>query len=323
MVLVAAVVAVPATINATRWIGRPFAGFLFLENGIVISMGRASWDSPQSQRMQWARLLAVDGAPTPGARAAQLLIAAAEPGRPVTYTLRRGSEVFRMALPVRTFTWSDFLELLAPMLVVGAAFIVIVAAVVWYRPDVPEAWAFCPSCFAFGLTLLTSPDQYGPFWFSPVYALATCAVPPGILQLALSFPHRRLGGKRRPLLLAALYAPFAALGLALVAFRSEPTVFLPLLYTVYFFLANALLLYVGGIVYGLIERTREREPLWLALAGLLSSSAVWVAIMVTYPLLRRPISPAWMISPLVLMPALTGVAFLRLPRKPGSVGEHA
>lgn len=313
MLTAAVLVALPATINALGWIGRPFAGFLFLENGIVISMGRASWDSAQSQRMQWARLRAVDGTHVSGAREAQKRIVEAGPGRTVKYALQRGTEDFGIALPVRTFTSDDFAELFAPMLVVGALFVVVAVTVVWRRPDLPQSWAFFPSCFAFGLTLLTSPDQYGPFWFSPVYALATCAVPPGMIHLALTFPHTRLRGKRWPWLLLALYLPFVALAWALVAFRGEPALFLPVLYTVYFFLANALLLYVGGIVYALIERTRERRPLWLALAGLLSSSGVWVAILVAYPLLRRPISPAWMLSPLVLMPVLTAAAFLGLP----------
>jgi len=33
--------------NALTWINRPFPGFLVLENGIVVSIGRSDWIPPE------------------------------------------------------------------------------------------------------------------------------------------------------------------------------------------------------------------------------------------------------------------------------------
>ena len=93
----------------------------------------------------------------------------------------------------------------------------------------------------------------------------------------------------------------------------EPSLFLPLLYLLYFLVANSALMYVGRLVLALIEGVRPTRPIVLALTAVVGSSLIAAAILVTYPLLKRPISPAWMLGPLLLFPALTGVAFLRFP----------
>ena len=64
---------------------------------------------------------------------------------------------------------------------------------------------------------------------------------------------------------------------------------------------------------GLIGGVRPRQPVVLALAGVIGASTITIAISVTYPLLQRPISPALFLAPWLLLPALTGIAFLRYP----------
>jgi hypothetical protein len=45
----------------------------------------------------------------------------------------------------------------------------------------------------------------------------------------------------------------------------------------------------------------------------LGSSLIAAAIVATYPLLQQPISPAWVFGPLLLLPLLEGLAFVRFP----------
>jgi hypothetical protein len=93
----------------------------------------------------------------------------------------------------------------------------------------------------------------------------------------------------------------------------EPSLFLPLLYCVYFFMANGVLMCVGSLVFGLIDGVRPREPVLIALAAVLGSSLIAAAVVATYPLLQEPISPAFAFGPLLLLPVLLGLAFLRFP----------
>src|SRR6185295_9525648 len=54
---------VPCLVNALAWVDRPFSGFLFLENGIVVSIGRMEWAQSQRRRTGWTRVLAIDDQP--------------------------------------------------------------------------------------------------------------------------------------------------------------------------------------------------------------------------------------------------------------------
>jgi hypothetical protein len=304
---------VPCLLNALAWINRPFSGLLFLENGVVVSIGRTDWMAPQSRRAQWTRLLAVDGQPVAGGRDVHAYVSAAGLGQRLTYTFRQGTDMFRLALDVRAFRLRDFLELFAPLLAVGMLMVLSGALVAARRPDAPAARALFVLCLGLGLLLITGPDQYFPYWFSTIYWLSFCSIPPAIGQLALTYPQPSALLRRGPLVYVALYAPFLGLGAALLAARFDPAFFLPLLYALYFLVANGVLLYAGSLTVALIGGVRPRRPLLLALAGMVTSSLTTVAVSVTYPLLQRPISPLWIVGPWLLFPALTGVALLRFP----------
>jgi hypothetical protein len=185
-------------------------------------------------------------------------------------------------------------------------------SVVALRPA-PETRALFVVSVAIGLDPHHGARRYSPYWFATVAFLAMCVLPPAALQLALAFRSRAGSRDGTPLLHLALYLPFVALAAALLASMPEPAFFLPLLYTVYFFMANAVLVNVGALVFGLIDGVEPRRPIVLALAAVLGSSLIAAAIVATYPLLQQPISPAWVFGPLLLLPLLEGLAFVRFP----------
>jgi hypothetical protein len=300
-------------INALAWIDRPFPGFFVLENGIVVSIGRDEWAHARYRRLPFARVIAVDGRPMSDGRDIHAYVSAAGVGKPITYSFRQGPEVFRLALRVRPFGTDDFLEIFAPFLGVGFLMVVVSAAVAALRPEAPQARALFALCLAIGLVLITGPDTYSPYWFTSLAFLALCALPPASFQLALTFPQRRAVLDRRPVLLALLYLPFVGLAAALLSAMPDPRLFLPLLYTVYFFMANGVLLNVGALLSGLIDGVQPREPVVLALVAVLGSSLIAASVVATYPLLKQPISPGWAFGPLLLLPVLEGLAFVRYP----------
>jgi hypothetical protein len=266
-------------------------------------------------------VLAIGDRPVSGGREIHEQVQAAGNGRQVIYTFRGGTEMFRQAVEVRRFGWLDFLELFAPLLAIGLLMALLGAVVVLRRPDAPEARALFVLCVTLALLITTGPDQYSPYWFSWLYFLSFCCVPPAVAQLALTYPQRSQLLRHWGRLAVALYAPFVLLGTALFIYRFESTVFLPLLYALYFLEANALLLYIGGLVLGLIGGIEPRQPLLLALAGVVGASAITIAVSVTYPLLQRPISPIMLVGPWLLLPVLTGIAFLRFPVLTRPAGE--
>jgi hypothetical protein len=304
---------VVCTVNAVGWIGRPFSGFLFLENGIAVSIGRAEWSETRYRNVPFARVLAVDGHPVSGGRDVHAYVAAAEVGKPITYTFRKGADIFRLAIPVRPFDVDDFVALFVPLLGVGLLMVLVSATVVALRPEAPEARALFLVSLGMGLTMITSPDEWAHYWFTSVYFLAECAVPPAFVHLALTYPQPSNLLRRGPLVYAALYLPFVGLAAGLVYASPEPSLFLPLLYSMYFFIVNASVLCLGALVVGLIDGVRPRQAVVLSLAAMLGSCLIAAAVLSTYPLLQRPLSPIWLLGPLLLFPVLEGFAFVRYP----------
>ena len=297
--------------DTLAWIGKPFPGFLVAENGIVVSLGRQEWSDRHNRSVPFARVLSVDGHPVRGGRDVQSYVSTLAAGEEITYSLRNGSERFGIQQKVRVFETRDFLLLFVPLLGVGLLMILLSAGVVVRRPEVPAARAFFVVCLAYGLMLLTGSEAYSPYRFTPVFFLSLCAIPPASLQMALTYPQRWTLLARRPLAYLVLYVPFLLLGIGLISSMPDPSRFLPLLYTVYLFTANAAFLYVGGLVLGLIDGMRPREPIILSLAAVLGWGVLAVAILIAYPLLQRPISPALLVGPGLLLPLLHGIAFLR------------
>ncbi len=300
--------------HALGWVNRPFPGFLIAENGIVVSIGRAEWAHARYRSLPFARVLAVDGRPVSGGRDVHAYVETHGSGKPIIFTFRQGTDIFRLPLRVRPFGRDDFLELFVPLLGVGLLMVLMSAAVVALRPRAAEACALFVVCSAIGLALITGADAYWPYWFTSMFYLSLCVVPPASLQLALTYPQRRGFARSGSLLWVPVYLPFIALAFALIVTMREPSLFLPLLYTAYFFIANGVLLNVGALLSGLLEGLEPRRPVLLALAGVLGSSLLVVVIFVSYPLLQRPIAPAAVFGPLLLLPLLEGFAFVRFPR---------
>lgn len=291
--------------------GRPFAGLLFADNLIVVSIGSASWRDPQLRRTEWSRITAVDGVPVHSAVEVLQAVAARRAGDRITYTFRRDGEVFRVAIPARTFTWSDFRDIFAPMLVVGSLLALCGGGLLMIRPELPELRALYAVCASFGVVLITGPDQYGPYRFTPIYLMAVAAVPPAIIQLAAAYPWRPGPWAWRAVVGA--YAVFVVAGGLLVALRNDQSAFLALLYFVYLSLANAVLLYAGSLVGALVTERRSRVQLAIALGAVAGSSGLGALVLIVYPLMTEPISPAWIVLPVLLMPILSGLAFLAVP----------
>jgi hypothetical protein len=308
LVPVSIVIAI-ATRDAVAWVDRPFAGFLFGDSGIVFSIGRPQWRLPSLRRAEWAHVTAIDGTPTAHGTDVHAAVRAAGTGS-ITYSFRRGSEDFRLAVPIRVFTWDDFVEVFLPLLGVGTWIVLVAAWLVYLRPDLPEVRGLFVMCVLLSLLLITGPDAYGPYRFVWVAWTALAALPPAVIHLAVSYLWRDSLVAQR--IVRVLFVVFGALGITLALQRWQPAVFLPLLYFVYCASANAILLYAGALVSALVTGRRFRPQVAVALAAIVGSCATVIAVLVTYPLHTEPISAPWFIVPMGLWPVIHGFAFIRL-----------
>ncbi|MFQ5667227.1 MAG: HAMP domain-containing protein [Candidatus Binatia bacterium] len=306
--------------NGVSRIGQPFPGFLVLQNRIVVSIGRSHWSLSKTARILFAEIVGIENRPVADGAAIQSRAATFPVGTPVTYRLRKQADVFSEVVTIKRFTLADYLAVYGTYFAVGVCF----ALAGWWafrrhRVMAPAVTAFFVFCQATALVLLTGGDLYGPYWFGTVYFTAFSVAPAALFHLASSFPEP-IGypSQWRRLALLLLYGCAMAVALAFYMLADGPSLFLPLLYTVYLLLANALLLYLARLlIYRLSgQGTSTRRDLGWALAGILISGLAAGTIFVAYPVLHRAISPVVLVAPLAIFPLLTAAALRRAPDSP-------
>jgi hypothetical protein len=118
-------VGVLCTAQAMSWIGRPFAGFLVLDNGVVASAGLSSWPATSGGEIYQLEVTEVDGYTLAELRdqngSLERYVAQHPIGTPIEYRLRSGSEEISRRARTRLFTRADFGLLFGAYLLCGFA----------------------------------------------------------------------------------------------------------------------------------------------------------------------------------------------------------
>ncbi len=225
--LAAILLATRTTITSSEWIGRPFPGFMLLDNRVVASVGLAHWTGASVPGLYQSAIVAVNGETVRSASEVYARVRPVAPGTPLRYLLRRAGAEREVVIATQIFTVRDWLLLFGAFLFSGGAYLV-AALVVWvFRPRAPLGRAFLSTGAAWGIFLITAMDLYGPATFFRLHVLCETLVAPAVLHLALLFPQPhplarwRLAGYLPSLLIGALYERFLY----------EPAAYSTILYT--------------------------------------------------------------------------------------------
>jgi signal transduction histidine kinase len=184
-----AALAVDLTIASVGWLGRPFPGFLLLDNGVVASVALGHWSGASVDGLYRSEVVAVDGARVATADEIYRRVAARPLGAPVRFTLLRHGTAREVTLRTQRFGTRDWLLVFGPLL--GNALVAVACGlVVWLlRPRAAVARAFLVLATAGGAFLLTALDLYGPARLFRLHVAAEAIVPAALLHLTLLFPH--------------------------------------------------------------------------------------------------------------------------------------
>ncbi len=208
--------------EAASWIGRPFPGFLVLENRVVASAGLAHWPATAAGAIYQHEVVAVDGRPLEDARALQAYVESLPPGTPVRYRLRQGEREREREVATRRFSGPDFFLLFGAYLLGGLSMGGVAIAIRRLRPADRTARGTATALSIIGLWGLTAMDLYGPYRLFRLHAALECLLFAGMVHLALVFPYPRRLVERSPRLLVATYCAAAALTLASQLTLYEP-----------------------------------------------------------------------------------------------------
>jgi len=304
--------------NGWQRVGTPFPGFLMAENRIVMSMGRSIWLGERAERILFAEVIGVNDQPVAMATEFSAALAPFRAGDSVTFRFRKNADVFNMPFELRRFDGDDFQALYGVYFVVGVCF----ALSGWWATrgpaPIPSTRPFFLLSQLVAAVLFLGCDVYGAYWFTSLYLLVHCLLAPALWHLTTSYPEPLLPDWPRRMSVFCLYAIGAAVGWLLSMVWSDPSLILPLVYTTYLMLANALIIYVGrlAIAWRSAEDLVQRASLRLALVGSLLAGVIPAAIFVFYPSIDRTISPALLAGPLVIFALATALALRRLAGHP-------
>ncbi len=241
--LVAVVLAVRTTITSSAWVGRPFPGFMVLDNGVIASVGLPDWSGSGVPDLYQSEIRSVDGRPMGSTASLYAYVESLPVGTPVRYQLRRGGRDSEVMVPSQRFGLRDWFLLFGPFLLNGLTYVPAALVVLVLRPGA-LGWAFVSFAVSWALFLLTAMDLYGPATFFRLHAAAETLVPPSVVQLALLFPQPHRWARWRWL----AYPPSLAILILYERFLYTPAVYSVLLEINMALLGLAPLVLVGRLI---------------------------------------------------------------------------
>jgi hypothetical protein len=264
--------------GALAQVGKPFPGFLLLENRVVASIGLSLWPATVGGEIFQSEIVAAEGVPLARAEELTQQVRALPVGTPVEYRMRQGQEQMMRVIPTREFGWRDFLMLYGFYLL-NALAIGVGALVAVRRRRFPEARACVPLLLTAVLWVLTALDLYGPYHLFRLHALCEALLFPAALVMALYFPLPARILARLPWLPGAAYGVAALLALVYQVGLRDPEAYV----ATHLLSVSAFGVALLALVVAEVERFRRpmtllaRERLRIVAIGALVALAVPIA----------------------------------------------
>jgi hypothetical protein len=215
-------VGVTGTIGASSQLGKPFPGFLLLENGVIASVGLSIWPGTAGGEIFQHHVVSADGEFVPSAHALRAHVENLPVGTPIRYEMRRGGLVTSRVVETRHFGPRDFVLLYGMYLINGVALGLAGLVALAGRRRNPAALCAAPALLIGSLWTLSALDLYGPYRMFPLHVVCESLLFSGALHMALGFPQRSRLLARLPWLPLPLYAAGLGLGAFTVAGLERP-----------------------------------------------------------------------------------------------------
>lgn len=199
--------------SAAEWVGKPFAGFFVLGNGVVASVGLPGWPATRDGEIFQRTLVSVEGESVTGPEELRAWTQARPEGSLLHYRLASAAGEIEREIAVRRFAGRDaallFGAYLLNGLLLGALALFLVA-----RPGLDRgtrsAVPFLTCCALWGLSGM---DLYGAHVLFRAHALCESLIFATALHAALEFPTPLLGRRATRRIVFAAYALAGAFAL--------------------------------------------------------------------------------------------------------------
>jgi class 3 adenylate cyclase/uncharacterized protein YigA (DUF484 family) len=212
VVLMFVVVSVTCLLIASRWIDRPFAGFLANERLVPGNVGRYDWTGTQAGLRYPDKILSANGQPVKSMGDLDAIIRESAPGEPVKYEIDREGRTVEITVATMRFTLADLVMTFGITYVSGLLFLFLGVVVFLLKPDARLSWVFLVMSACLGLYSVTAFDiQSTHAGFIRLYLFVLTLLPAALVNLSLLFPEPLRVVQRHPRLAIVPYLASATL----------------------------------------------------------------------------------------------------------------
>jgi class 3 adenylate cyclase len=212
LVLLFLALTVISYVNATSWIGKPFAGFLINQRLVVVDFGRDEWTGLREGMRYPDKILKADGRPIVSDHDLYDMVRGRGIGERVTYLVEAQGKLREVTVSTMRFTGTDVLMTFGLDLLAGTMYMALGLVVFFLKPDTRVSWAFFMLSLALALYFLTGFDVSSTHYLIRLVLVVQFLIPASFIFLSLLFPLPRAFLDRHPVL---LYVPF--IGAALLS----------------------------------------------------------------------------------------------------------
>jgi class 3 adenylate cyclase len=213
---VALLVCAQAALDRYQALGRPFAGFMVMDN-LLVGIGGAE----RGGLDPFDVVLAVNGRVVASGREIQAEVASRPVGTPLHYLLYRRGELAEADVATRTYTARDLRRFLIEGLLAALLSLGLGALVFYLQPGAPRSWLFLAFSICWSFINVCYADAHTTYRFTPLFLTAWAFSPAIFIHLALTFPQRRTIARRYPRIVWLPYLASAILAV-LLELRMHP-----------------------------------------------------------------------------------------------------
>jgi class 3 adenylate cyclase len=215
IVLLVLAIAVVCFINASRWINKPFAGFLVNKRMVLGDVGQYNWTGTQAGLKYPDKILKADGRDIRTIKDLESVVREKKVGDSVVYAVGRDGKILEISIPTMVFSIRDFLLIFGTSFTAGLVYLFVAVVVFVLKPDTKVSWAY----FLFGtflgtFSIILFDVQSTHTWLTKIYILSAAMFPATVIHLSFLFPAEKGFVQNHPRL---QYLPYLFSGILALA----------------------------------------------------------------------------------------------------------
>src|SRR4030066_1916783 len=179
-------------VNASRWINKPFAGFLVNKRMVLGDVGQYYWTGTQAGLKYPDKILRADGRDIRTIIDLESVLGEKNVGDPVVYAVEKDGKTLEISITTMVFTITDFLLIFGISFTTGLIYLAVAIVVFVLKPDTKVSWAyFLFGTFLAAFSIILFDTQSTHTWLTRIYILSAAMIPATVIHLSFLFPAEK------------------------------------------------------------------------------------------------------------------------------------